>query len=170
MSAFVGLPKLEDTLVASLLVVDGSGTPVNADALPTFRVYGPNGFVEEGTSTLRLTASVTDATNATPIVITSSGHGLTTKAYVTVANVGGNTAANGTWVVTKVNANTFSLNTSVGNGAYTSGGLWNVTGLYGVSITVQGVDGYEAGEVYQIVFDYAVSSTQMGQTLEFQVN
>lgn len=61
---------------------------------------------------------ITGATNATPIVITSANHGLLTGTSVTIFNVRGNTAANGTWVVTALTANTFSLDTSVGNGAY----------------------------------------------------
>jgi hypothetical protein len=37
--------------------------------------------------------------------------------------VGGNTAANGSFVITSTGTNTFTLGGSVGNGAYTSGGL-----------------------------------------------
>ena len=35
----------------------------------------------------------------------------------------GNTAANGQWVITVTGTNTFTLNGSTGNGAYTSGGV-----------------------------------------------
>jgi hypothetical protein len=41
---------------------------------------------------------------------------------VTIASVGGNTAANGDWVITKISDTTFSLDGSTGSGAYTSGG------------------------------------------------
>lgn len=68
------------------------------------------------------TAGITGATNATPIVITSTSHGLSTGNIVLIDSVLGNTAANGIWTVTNLTANTFSLNTSVGNGTYTSGG------------------------------------------------
>jgi hypothetical protein len=166
---FVGLPQLEATLVGSLLVVNTSNTPINADALPTYRVYGPDGLVVTGTTSLKDTGSVDNATNATPIVITSSAHGLVTGARVTVASVGGNTAANGTFAVTKVDNGSFSLDTSVGNGSYTSGGTWNVTGLYSYSITVQGVDGFEVGESYQVLFSYDISSTATGQLHSFVV-
>jgi hypothetical protein len=76
-----------------------------------------------------LSGSITGATNATPIVITSANHGLATNQLVVISGVGGNTAANNTagnqaWVITKIDANTFSLNNSAGNGAYTSGGSW----------------------------------------------
>lgn len=68
--------------------------------------------------------NVTGATNATPIVITTASvHGYTTAERITVEGVGGNTAANGIWDITVINTTEFSLNTSVGNGAYTSGGF-----------------------------------------------
>lgn len=70
------------------------------------------------------TGSITGASNASPIVITSASHGLATGDIVTIVGVLGNTAANGTWTVTKIDANTFSLNSSTGNGAYTSAGTW----------------------------------------------
>ena len=76
------------------------------------------------------TRTVTGATNATPIVVTTSAaHGMIPGNRVEITGVGGNTAANGTFVVTAVGSTTtFSLGdttdgTSVaGNGAYTSGG------------------------------------------------
>lgn len=64
--------------------------------------------------------AITGATNANPIVITANGHGLQTGDTAVIHSVQGNTAANGTWTVTRVDANTFSLNGSTGNGAYTS--------------------------------------------------
>src|SRR5206468_10432833 len=36
--------------------------------------------------------------------------------------VAGNTAANGTWIITAMDSTHFSLNSSTGNGSYTSGG------------------------------------------------
>lgn len=66
--------------------------------------------------------AVTAATNASPIVITAASHGLVTGDRVAIAGVTGNTAANGTWTVTVVNATTFSLDGSTGNGAFTGGG------------------------------------------------
>ncbi len=64
--------------------------------------------------------AITGATNATPIVITSSGHSLVDGQQVTIASVGGNTAANGTWVVDVLSGSTFSLVGSAGNGSYTA--------------------------------------------------
>lgn len=73
--------------------------------------------------TTPLARTITNATNATPIVITTSAdHLFATFDRVKIEGVGGNTAANGTWAITKLTATTFSLDGSVGNGAYTSGG------------------------------------------------
>ncbi len=80
--------------------------------------------------------TVTGATNATPIVVTTSAsHGLRNGDQVWISLVGGNTAANNaaatpSWFVGSVTATTFALysdaalSTGVaGSGAYTSGGI-----------------------------------------------
>ena len=69
------------------------------------------------------TTNVSAATNATPIVITTSAvHGLVTGDTVVITGAAGNTAANGTWEVTVTSTTQFSLTGSAGNGAWTSGG------------------------------------------------
>jgi hypothetical protein len=161
---------LESSLVGSILVVNTSNTPVNSDALPTYRVYGPNGFVEDSSASFRDTSALVGASNAAPIVIASNAHGLTTGARVTITGVLGNTAANGTFAIQRVDANSFSLNGSSGNGEYTSGGTWNVTGLYGFTIVATGTSGYEKGENYQILFLYNILATPVGQLSSFQVS
>lgn len=78
-----------------------------------------NGDYAITTSAINISA----ATNASPIVITTSAsHGYTTGDVVTIVGVLGNTAANGTWPITVLTGTTFSLTGSTGNGAYTSGG------------------------------------------------
>jgi hypothetical protein len=72
-------------------------------------------------------ATITGATNAEPIVVTSATHGYKDGAIVEIADVEGNTNANGTWVVTNADANTFELYTtagvaSAGNSEFTTGG------------------------------------------------
>ncbi len=70
--------------------------------------------------------TISGASNATPITITSANHGLETGKIAKVSGVGGNSAANGTWTITVIDGNTFSLNTSAGNGNYTAGtGSWS---------------------------------------------
>lgn len=72
-----------------------------------------------------VTGSVTNASNAAPIVITSDApHTLQTGDVVAVFGVGGNTAARGTWTITRISDTAFSLDDSAGNDAYTTGGRW----------------------------------------------
>jgi len=66
--------------------------------------------------------SITAASNTSPIVITAAAHGLSDDDIVFIHDVGGNTAANGTFLITYINANSLSLDGSTGNGTYTSGG------------------------------------------------
>jgi PKD repeat protein/DNA-binding beta-propeller fold protein YncE len=67
--------------------------------------------------------TVTGATNASPIAVTTAlAHGLATGQRVSIAGVLGNTAANGVFPVTVVDATHFTLDGSIGSGAYTSGG------------------------------------------------
>lgn len=76
---------------------------------------------------------VTGATNTAPIVITSAKHNLANGETVMIDQVGGNTAANGTWTVANVTANTFELLNSTGNDNYTNGGRWTRGPLYCIS-------------------------------------
>lgn len=168
---FQGFVPLGDTFTIYTLVVTSAGVPINSDSLPTYRVYGPDGVLPTQVGSLAKadSAAITGATNASPIVITSADHGLTTGTRVTISGVGGNTAANSTFVVTYIDADTFSLDGSTGNGAYTSGGNWNVTGLYSVTLTCSGVNGYEAGGCYDVLISGAISSTAFSQLHSFVV-
>ncbi len=76
------------------------------------------------TSAHNSATTITGATNASPIVISVSGaHALTTGREVIISGVSGNTAANGQFTITNGGTSVFSLQGSVGNGAYTSGGF-----------------------------------------------
>lgn len=66
--------------------------------------------------------TITGATNASPISVTATAHGYSTGDVLAIYNVGGNTAANGVGAITVVDANTFTIDGSTGNGSYTSGG------------------------------------------------
>lgn len=70
---------------------------------------------------------ITAATNASPVVYTSTSHGFSNNDVLVVGGVGGNLSANQTGLATGVATNTFSLNTLegvvvAGSAAYTSGG------------------------------------------------
>jgi hypothetical protein len=106
-----------------------------ANANPTNRGFEPSGVyfsLDLGVTwtqmdlptTLTGQRGITDATNATPVAIKSVGHGLLSGDRVQVAGVTGNLAANGVWTVTVTDADTFTLNGSVGTGVYTGGGTW----------------------------------------------
>jgi hypothetical protein len=112
--------------------VEDSGTP-------KFYTLGAEGSTDTGVRTLGLypkpnatTLTINDATNATPIVITTTtDHGLSDGDQVRCVNVGGNTNAN-TLAYAKVtgySTTTFALYSDedlttaiAGNAAYTSGG------------------------------------------------
>lgn len=106
------------TNVDSGLYIPGGGT---------FNAYGNQKFA---------TTAITGASNATPIELTSTSHGLVAGDRIYIASVGGNTAANGTWeVIASTGSNTYTIGaingavgggvgTTTGNAAYTSGGTW----------------------------------------------
>ncbi len=108
--------------------------------------------------------TITEATNASPIVITSVAHGLITGDQVTIVNVGGNGAAKGTFAVHKLTNDTFSLDGSIGDGDYTGGGQFykclpdaaampvidEGDGLY--SVDIDGSLGLNVQQVYIVVF------------------
>lgn len=175
MGQFLGLVQLGTQLASSQLTKNSAGTPKFADASPTFRIYGPVGIMSNGTGSLvpkdpsATGGGITGATNATPIVITSTAHGLSTGTRVTISGVFGNTAANGDWQITVVDANTFSLNTSVGNGAYTSGGVWNTTGLYAINYTPLGANGFASGVNYTMLVTYVVAGVTQADVHTFTV-
>jgi hypothetical protein len=118
-----------------------SSVPNTTDVIHiTSSTGGNNGMTIRNCSILSVNGSskaITAATNATPISITSTAHGFSTGNTIKVSGVLGNTNANGTWVITVVDANTFTLNGSKGNAAYTSGGTAAfVPGRHGINLDV----------------------------------
>lgn len=103
---------------AYLRFVDAIGNVSNLNPIS-------NDYTAQGTS-----GTITNATNASPISITSVGHGLATGTTVKIEGVGGNTSANNTWVITVVDGDTFTLDESHGTAAYNGGGTW----ISGVSV------------------------------------
>lgn len=111
-----------------------------------FRVFDIFAYDNSGTVTLETTdwdqstATVSGATNATPIVITtSSAHGFSNGDLVGVASIGGNTAANGhIWNITSASGSSLTLEGSAGNGAYTSGGtIYKLNNTRTTALTLQ---------------------------------
>lgn len=103
-------------------VPGGTTLAANLHTGTTFRATAP------------ATVTITNATNATPIVVTATAHGLVTGDNISISGITGNTNANGYFKVTRLSADTFSLqnySTGVdiaGNGAY-GGAPVAVTGI-----------------------------------------
>jgi hypothetical protein len=89
-------------------------------------------------------ASISAATNASPIVVTiTATAGLSNGDIVTVSGAEGNSAANGTWTIAGLTPTTFQLfaldgvTPSVGNGVYTTGGVAEAGDLGQVDNAIQ---------------------------------
>lgn len=84
---------------------------------------GPTYFLRESVGW----GSITGATNASPIVVNSAVHGLVTGNVVIITGVEGNTATNGEFTITRVDANNFSLDGSTGSGVFSgTDGEWQL--------------------------------------------
>ncbi|MEM7456698.1 MAG: hypothetical protein AAF456_20305, partial [Planctomycetota bacterium] len=132
-----------DASLNSAITIGGNNNTEMAVAPTTSRVY--TGVIRNGRpiyigfsdnlggtwtemdlpNSLETPVPVANATNTTPIVINSPGHGRQTGQQVQVSGVLGNTAANGNFTITAIDANNFSLNGSSGNGAYAGGGVFS---------------------------------------------
>ena len=118
--------------------VSGNGRPITV----TF-TRPANGTAYSQYDNVGVALAITGATNATPIVVTCDTHGLADGDPVTIASVGGNTAANVSCFakVTGYSTVTFALYSDkalatpiAGNGNYTSGGtvarLFRIPGAF----------------------------------------
>jgi len=111
-----------DGLTATWWTLDANGDASIYVKSPSNWPYFPSPW--------KAAASVTGATNADPIVVTTDEpHGLTSRQTVRIAGVLGNTAANGDYAVQVTSPTTFSIDVA-GSGAYTSGGTVSVN-VYG---------------------------------------
>lgn len=108
-------------------------------------------------------ANVSGATNASPIVITTSAaHGFATGDYVSITGVLGNTAANGAFYITILSTTTFSLNGSTGTGAYTSGGTVSDYGLFPYSSLPSNGDAFSVDQMNAFLQNQADKVAYLG--------
>lgn len=166
MGLFAGFVALEGTIKTALLVKGTNNAPANSANFPTFRVYSSSGYLSlNGTTTFLNSAAITGVTLANPAVVTSNAHNLQTGNRVTITDVQGPTNANTTTTVTRLDANTFSLdgvNTS-GQGAYVANtGTWNLTGAYRASVDCTAANGFVAGENYSVLYAWTLSGVAGG--------
>lgn len=117
----------------------GSGTAGTAP--PHAPIYAA--LMGQAGSVISGSGAITGATNAAPIVVTQTGHGFANDDVVYISNVGGNTAANGVWVIKNITANTYELAGSTGSAAYTSGGTGSRASVrYSLSDSILGFAAY----------------------------
>lgn len=133
-----------------------------------------------------LTGAVAGASNATPIVVsTSSTTGLTNGQQVTITGVTGNSSANGRFYLKVLSATTFSLYTNealttgqIGNAAFSGGGSWVVqsvnrympsliTPVFVAGLSIAGVEGdgrdtLDGGDDSDLLFGGADSDVIFG--------
>ncbi len=168
---FCGFFPVGADVVLYFVTEDSTKKAIDPDAAPTFRAFGSAGSLPGGTGTAvqAESGSVTGATNAAPIVITAVAHGLPSGAYVKIAGVLGNTAANGTFFVTVVDADHFSLDGSIGNGSYISGGTWKTVGLWKLTLTGSVLSALAAGGSYSVLVIWKESGAERTKVLTFGV-
>ncbi len=131
---YLGVQFLEvaDSRIADMTIATGDpraiaptiSTGTGVDNNGTNSISGVPSIVSTADATDMFTHVVTDASNASPIVITSANHGLADGNKIKINGVLQNTAANGVWTVTIIDSNRFSLTNSVGNNPYGGGGTW----------------------------------------------
>lgn len=166
---FAGYWTLEQTKQCPIPITN-SDAQAEPDAAPTAVVYDKDGSVVQTLAATEMgQTAITDATNASPIVITSAGHGLLDGMRVTVEDVEGNTAANGDFEVANKTTNTFELSGSSGNGAYTANGTWRLTGGWQIQIAATAANGYEKGQTYTMIVNFEISSTAKVLIVTFTV-
>lgn len=94
-------------------VIVGDDIRIKSSADPTS--LGTNGTWTS--SPLQPTINISSSTNATPIVVTCNAHGYANGDTIVITGHTINTNANGTWEISNVTTNTFTLVDSIGNGA-----------------------------------------------------
>ena len=114
-------------------------------------------IVNSGTISLPV-FSIISSTNASPISVNVSSHGMSTGDTVFIRNHATNTNANGEWIVTVTDANNFTLNGSTGNG------VGGATGTASPMKVIQDITD-------QAVFDFLMDRTGQldGDQLMFRV-
>lgn len=106
-----------DTTVASSDVTLLSAM-VSGELLPRLKLYADGSIAMS--DPIRNIQSVSGTTTVT--VTTTANHYYGTGDYVKIAEVGGISGVNGTWLITRTGATTFTLDGAVGAGTYTTGG------------------------------------------------
>lgn len=156
--SFAGFVQLGSTLDIALVASNTSNIPTDADAFPTYRIYGPAGFLTSGSLTFKDAGTVTGGNNAGQVVFTSNGHNLSVGQRVTTTGItpsGFNVTGN----IVAITTNTFTLPIdSTGFGTFSGSGSFHSGGIYDFSFTPTIGQNFASGVAYS-VFVYGLFST-----------
>lgn len=141
-----------------------------------YRVFDVFGYLSAGALAIetldwnQTTGVVGGATNASPISISDTSHGLSTGDAVYIVGVGGNTRANGYWTVTVTDANNYTLTGSAGNGAYTSGGTtYRLNETRATALATQNGRYVKTGDTTRLYLGTGCTGPTSGQTEDSQL-
>lgn len=162
------MKKLVAIFLLTSLVAFGQ---VFEDANPSYsRIYGETDLIQNPSDTTVPSFNITDCTNVSPIVVTTSAaHGVANGEWVVIEDVTVNTACNGFFEAASVTSTTLALVGSTGNGVYGTGGIlgeffpidgtWTDGDLSGFTSSSAGVLTYTAIPSIHIFMLYTTSST-----------
>ena len=133
-------------------------------------IYGETALTQNPAGTTVPSFDVTDCTNASPIVVTTSAaHGVLNGDWVVIEDVTGNAACNTFAEVSGVTATTLILDGTTGNGAYIANGIlggfkvaagtWAIGNAANFSANATGLLTYTAAPARTIFAFYTTSST-----------
>jgi hypothetical protein len=111
------------------------------------KIFYDNRELEITSLTCHVAANITNISVASPAVITSNGHGLTTGNVVSILN--SSSDVNGRWEITVIDPNTFSLDGST-NATLATDGQWKYYTSTALATTVQD-HGLKVGDRVTIV-------------------
>ena len=125
---------LAPTYIAHITMEPGSMASIYADNDTDFKVMSlqrtrdnsplNDAILAGSLADAAIKGVITAASNASPIVNASAAHGRATGEQVFIDEVEGNREANGPHTITVIDANSFSLDDSIGIVDYTEGGRW----------------------------------------------
>ncbi len=132
--------------------------------------YGETDLIQNTTDTTVPSFDITDCTNDSPIVVTTSAsHGVANGEWVVIEDVTTNTSCNGFFEAASVTSTTMALVGSTGNGVYGAGGIlgeffpidgtWTDGDLGGFTSSAAGVLTYTAVSTVRVFMIHTTSST-----------
>lgn len=85
-------------------------------------------------------STITGNTNAASTVITSTAHGLSSGQQILIKGSTSSPSLNGTWTITVLSANTFSIPLNTTSGFVSGGGVYNIVGIDDTVVSINTSD------------------------------